>query len=165
MYRILICALAAFGTLIAQAPAASDTEIAAKLNPLVSAAIRRSATIAETNDKLTNALMAIARSGSQPSRELVASFVSSLADFTSGRQVDSAHVSALSECMADMLRGSGVTNFGLARQLRTTLTELGVTDAKLDPITRQFIAIGEAVRGPDDMPANDRIRLLMAPKK
>jgi len=57
----------------------------------------------------------------------------------------------LEQAIDEVLRSSGAT-FTSASRLRETLTALGVDASRLQIIVKRFIAIGEEVRGPDDLP-------------
>jgi len=48
------------------------------------------------------------------------------------------------------MRAGNVTNFRLAQRLRESLAALGANEANTDLVVRRFVAVGEAVRGPDD---------------
>ena len=56
----------------------------------------------------------------------------------------------LERSIDDVLRSTGAT-FASATHFRETLATLGVEASKLQVITKRFIAIGEEVRGPDDL--------------
>jgi hypothetical protein len=58
----------------------------------------------------------------------------------------------LERSIDDVLRRSGAT-FTSASHLRETLATLGVGALKTQVITKRVIAIGEEVRGPDDLSA------------
>ena len=71
----------------------------------------------------------------------------------SARRSTNWQVTTLAQSMEEVLRRSGTTTFIPASQLRETLAALGVDASKVQIITRRFIAIGEEIRGPDDMPS------------
>jgi hypothetical protein len=104
-------------------------------------------------------ILALALPERQPSRQLVARFTDALRGVAAGRPLSSAQAAVFSQCILGLMRGQGASNFGLASQLRTALTALGAADQKASRIVRQFVALGEAVRGPDDSPVYDLEKL------
>ena len=135
---------------------------------------------AESIQKVKSALLAIAKADAPIdflSRQLADSIlplvvrdheptVPQVTDFTHeisralvGRMLSNEQVWALQQCIVDMLRGAGISNFALAQRLHETLTALEVNDARTNIIIRRFLTIGEAVRGLDDQRLYE-IRLL-----
>jgi hypothetical protein len=93
----------------------------------------------------------MADSEQQPSRTTVASFAEELTSALIGRGLTNSQVMMLEQSIDEVLRSSGAT-FTSASRLRETLAAIGVDASKLRIITKGFIAIGEEVRGPDDLP-------------
>ncbi|PYT31508.1 MAG: hypothetical protein DMG57_04930 [Acidobacteria bacterium] len=81
----------------------------------------------------------------------MASFAEELTSALIGRDMTNSHLMMLEQAIDEVLRSSGAT-FTSASRLRETLTALGVDASRLQIIVKRFIAIGEEVRGPDDLP-------------
>ena len=109
------------------------------------------------NNQLVGAMMAMADLGHPPSRPVVAAFADALTSGLAGKNLTTAHVAAVRRCIADVLLGSGAT-FIPASRLRETLTANGVDSSKTQEIVKRYIAIGEEVRGPDDMRTQPRVK-------
>jgi hypothetical protein len=65
----------------------------------------------------------------------------------------------LRRSIADVLLSSGAT-FIPASRLRETLTAKGIDSSKTQEIVKRYIAIGEEVRGPDDLHVLPRLKEL-----
>lgn len=153
MYKICCCILLAGLSLSGQTPEAVAALTPAVIKVLVSAGTPDDS----VSQALVDDMMSLALQERQPTAKQVVGFVNALRGAAVGRPVSALQVSGLSRGILDVLRRQGISNLALAAQVRTALTELGVGDQKADLIIRQFVALGEAVRGPDDSPANDRI--------
>jgi hypothetical protein len=68
------------------------------------------------------------------------------------RKLSSDQMTTVQQSIIEVLRRSGTTNLGLANRLQETLTALGISSSKTQLVLREFIAVGEAVQGPDDSP-------------
>jgi hypothetical protein len=86
----------------------------------------------------------------EPTVPQVTDFTSEITRALVGRALSIEQVVALQQCILDMMRGAGISNFALAQRLLETLTVLKVNDQKTGLIVRRFLTIGEAVRGQDD---------------
>jgi len=123
----------------------------AKLGPLTRIVIQSGVRAPE----LTDAILAIALKDREPTRQEVTGFTDALANAKPSGPIPSAQVSALESCIVGVLRDQSPSNFALAARLRQALTAIRVNDLKTDLIVRRFLAIGEAVRGPDDIKVID----------
>ena len=128
-----------------------DVQAIAKLGPLMRTVMQSGASATE----LTDTILAIALKDRQPTRQEVSGFTEALADAKAPGPIPSAQVSALQRCIVDILRDQSASNFALAQRLRQALTAIRVNDLKTDLIIRRFLAVGEAVRGPDDFKVTD----------
>jgi aspartokinase len=99
---------------------------------------------------LTDAMMFIAQREHHPTRQQLADFANALTGAEVGKTISDSQESLVGRCIVGVLRGEKTSNFALAALLRDTLTLLRTDDTKTDLLVRRFIAIGEAVRGPDD---------------
>ena len=101
--------------------------------------------------QLVDEIMSMADREQQPSRPTVTSFAEELTGALIGRDLTKPQLMMLEQSIDEVLRSSGAT-FMSASRLRETLAATGVDSSKLKIITKRFIAIGEEVRGPDDLP-------------
>ena len=92
-------------------------------------------------------------------RQQMDALISALRGVMAGREISDAQLTVLSQCIVNVLRGQGGSNFALAAEIRQELTTLGIGDQRSDLIVRRFVALGETVRGPDDMPVMKEINL------
>ena len=67
-----------------------------------------------------------------------------------GKELSAQSTASLRQSIRDVLRGSSAT-FPSAASLRQVLARAGVDSTKAQLITRRFMAIGEEIRGPDDI--------------
>ena len=160
MYKACCCILLAGLSLCGQTPQAT-----VQLNPTLTMALVNAGVPGDVwSQRLADGMMALASDGRRPTRSEVSDFTSALTGVLAGKRIDNAQIAILQQCLVDVLRRAGVSNFALARQLRETLTALHVDDPKADLITRRFLVIGEAVRGPDDAPVSPKINLVLPPR-
>jgi hypothetical protein len=132
--------------------AARRPEATSKLRSALQALKDRGASRRTLSHQLADAIMLLAQSGHQPSRATVASFAEELTTALVGRELTNPQVATLAQSIEEVLHSSGTTTFIPASQLRETLATIGVDASKVQIITRRFIAMGEEIRGPDDMP-------------
>ncbi len=128
-----------------------DTQAIAKLGSLTRIVMQSGV----RGTELTDTILAIAMKDREPTRQAVSGFTEALANAKVTGPIPSAQVSALESCIVGVLRDESTSNFALAERLRHALTALRVNDLKTDLIIRRFLAIGEAVRGPDDIKVID----------
>ena len=94
--------------------------------------------------------MSMADSEHKPARTTVERFTEELTSALIGRDLTATQVMMLERSIDEVLRSSGAT-FKSASRLRETSAALGVDASRLQIIIKRFIAIGEEVRGPDDL--------------
>jgi hypothetical protein len=109
------------------------------------------------SDKLTDEIMSLVRSDARLARTTVAAFSHDLTSALVGKEVTSIRAETLQRSIRDVV-GTSAATFPAATSLREALTSLGIDPATTQGITRRFMAIGEGIRGPDD------IQLLMPMK-
>ena len=97
-------------------------------------------------------MMGLAESNRQPQRHVVVSFTDKLTRELIGRQMNNAQITTLRECIVEVMRRTGTSNAGLASRLQQTLIGIGIDSSKTQLVVRDFIAVREAVQGPDDSP-------------
>ena len=157
MKRLVFALLLLGGCLIGGAvcqdkSTAKRPEANPKLRSTLQALKNHGASRATLSRQLADAILLLAESGHQPSRSAVTSFADELTTALLGRELTNSQVTSLAQSIEEVLRRSGTTTFIPASRLRETLAALGVDASKVRIITRRFIAIGEEIRGPDDMP-------------
>jgi hypothetical protein len=128
-----------------------DAQAAAKLGSLTRIVMESGG----RGTELTDTILTLALKDRAPTRQEVSGFTESLANAKPPGPIASAQVSVVQRCILDVLRDESTSNFALAERLRRALTAIRVNDLKTDLIIRRFLAIGEAVRGPDDIKVID----------
>ena len=156
MRRLICYLLLLSGCLISRAagqdkPAARKLEVTPKLRSTLQALKGRSAPRTTLSHQLVDEIMSMADSEQKPSRTTVASFAEELTSALIGRDLTTPQVMMLERSIDEVLANSGAT-FTSASRLREALAALGVDGSRLQIIVKRFIAIGEEVRGPDDLP-------------
>jgi hypothetical protein len=97
-------------------------------------------------------MMRFAEDGDRPPWPVVVSFTDKLTRELIGKQLNNAQITAMRECIVEVMRRTGTSNLNLASRLRETLTGIGVDSSKTQLVVRDFIVLREAVQGPDDTP-------------
>jgi hypothetical protein len=144
---------------------AADPQAVARLTPVLSRVLVSAESPDDQVSKtLVNAMLSLAVREQQPTRQELGELARALRGAMAGRVIADSQLSVLSRCIVDVLHPDGMSNFMLASQVREVLTTLRVGDTKADLIVRRFVAVGEAVRGPDDLPARDNLNLAAPPR-
>jgi hypothetical protein len=102
------------------------------------------------NQQLADSMLALTLPERQPARTTIVAFTTELANALRGTSFHDEQDAALQQCIVDVMRAEKVTNYRLARSLRDALAALGANEPNTDLVIRRFVAVGEAVRGPDD---------------
>jgi hypothetical protein len=123
-----------------------------RLNSTLRALKDAGASRASLRLELVDEMMSLAESDSRPPRPVVARFADELTSALIGRKLSSNQMTTVQQSIIEVLRRSGTSNLGLANRLQETLTALGISSWKTQLVLREFIAVGEAVQGPDDSP-------------
>lgn len=105
---------------------------------------------ARLSQKLADDMFAVASRDHQPTSVLVTGFAEELTAALYGKTLSNRSLRELQESIRDVLRGPGAT-FHSAATLRQVLTRASADETKAQLITRRFMAIGEELRGPDDV--------------
>jgi len=164
MYKACCCVLLASWGLSAQTArvtAPPTPQAIEKLNATLMALRNAGVPSEPLSQQLADSMMALAQRDHQPARQDVTGFTDEFTRVLVGKKFNNDQAAVLQQCLMDVVRGTGISNFSLAQRLRETLTALRVDDLKTDLVTRRFLAIAEAVRGPDDSP----LRADRVPKK
>jgi hypothetical protein len=146
----------------------SPRPAAAQVNPASSQSVRQDeeqaldstlATLKEgrasrshLSQELAHVMMRLAENNRQPPWPVVVSFADKLTRELIGRQLNNAQMTAMRECIVEAMRRTGTSNAGLASRLQQTLIGIGIDSSKTQLVVRDFIAVREAVQGPDDSP-------------
>jgi hypothetical protein len=104
------------------------------------------------SQELAHVMMRLAENNQQPPWPVVVSFADKLTRELIGRQLNNAQITAMRECIVEVMRRTGTSNLNLASRLRETLAGIGVDSSKTQLVVRDFIVLREAVQGPDDTP-------------
>jgi hypothetical protein len=104
------------------------------------------------SQELAHVMMRLAGNNHQPPWPVVVSFADKLTRELIGRQLNNAQITAMRECIVEVMRRTGTSNTGLASRLQQTLIGIGIDSSKTQLVVRDFIAVREAVQGPDDSP-------------
>ena len=117
-----------------------------KLNLVLMALKTANAPSDTLTQQLADSMMALAISDRQPLRSDVEGFASEFTRALVGKGFNNDQAAVLQQCLLDIVRGTGISNFSAAQRLRETLAALRVDNLKTDAITSRFLTIGEAVR-------------------
>ena len=101
---------------------------------------------------LAHVMMRLAEDKPREPWPVLVSFTDKLTRELTGRQLNNAQITAMRECLIEVMRRTGTSNAGLASRLQQSLISIGIGSEKTQLIVRDFIALREAVRGPDDSP-------------
>jgi hypothetical protein len=123
-----------------------------KLSSTLMALKDATASRASRSQELVDEMMSLAKKDYCPPRLVIARFADKLTSALVGRKLNESQVTTVQQSIVNVLRGSGTSNLSLADRLQETLTVLGISPSETRFIIRDFIAVGEAVRGPDDTP-------------
>jgi hypothetical protein len=104
------------------------------------------------SQELAHVMMRLAENNHQPPLPVVVSFTDKLTGELVGRQMNNAQITTMRECIVEVMRRTGTSNAGLASRLQQTLIGIGIDSLKTQLVVRDFIAVREAVQGPDDSP-------------
>ena len=104
------------------------------------------------SQELAHVMMRLAENNQQPPWPVVVSFADKLTRELIGRQLNNAQMTAMREGIVEAMRRTGTSNAGLASRLQQTLIGIGIDSSKTQLVVRDFIAVREAVQGPDDSP-------------
>src|ERR1700731_1549481 len=109
----------------------------------------------DLSQELAHVMMRLAENNHQPPWPVVVSFADKFTRELIGRQLNDAQITAMRECIVEVMRRTGTSNAGLASRLQQTLIVIGIDSSKTQLVVRDFIAVREAVQGPDDTPLRD----------
>src|SRR6267378_826210 len=101
---------------------------------------------------LAHVMMRSAEDSNRPPWPVVVSFTDKLTRELTGKQPNSAQTTAMRECIVEVMRRTGTGNAGLASRLQQALFGIGIDSSKTLLVVRDFIAVREAVQGPDESP-------------
>ena len=154
--RSVVCSLLFAATLIGQT-AGEDKIAIANLRSTLTGIGKADASRASLSQRLADDMLALADRDHEPSPTVVAGFADELTAALYGKALSVRSVAVLQQSIRDVLRGSSAT-FAPAASLRQILTRAGVDATKSQLVTRRFMAIGEELKGPDDLPGTHPAR-------
>lgn len=99
--------------------------------------------------QFADAMMTLADSSRQPSRQVVMSFADEYVHDMAGRRLTRGELRMLEICLTDVMKGS-TSNLNSSSRFRDVLESMHVNSLAAGALTTRFLAIGEEVRGPDD---------------
>jgi hypothetical protein len=143
------------GVAVGQA-AVGDVE--QRLESALAALEQRGASRAVLRQQLANAMLQLAPITRRPPAALVLNFADALTSALAGRAVPAEPRRVIATSIRDLLRGAKA-NFTLTAQLRQALTVAGVDAAAVELISERSLKVGEAIRGPDDLPVQPLLPL------
>lgn len=123
-----------------------------KINDILLALKDPNVSRATLSQQLVDQMISLAEKGHQPPRPIVTAFADELTGLLKGQKLDKSQVTAVQQSIVEMMQEPVSSNLEPACHLRETLTAIGIDNSKIQLIVRDFIAVGEAVRGADDSP-------------
>lgn len=147
--RRLLCSLL-FAAALSGQTAGEDKVAIGNLTSTLIGIGKADASRVNLSQRLADDMFALADPDHEPSRTVLADFADELTATLFGKELSTRSVAVLQQSIRDMLRGSSST-FAPAAFLREILTGAGVDAVKSQVVTRRFMAIGEEIKGPDDL--------------
>lgn len=151
MGRALLACLLAAAWLWGQ----PDRKTAAILENTLSALQDASVDRTSMTKQFADEMMAGASNDRKPSRSTVELFADKFVRAMRGRKIPKPQLVALQNSLTQMLDGTH-PNSNSASRFREVLTVLNIDSSVREELTARFIAVGEDIRGPDDLPVRDR---------
>jgi hypothetical protein len=128
------------------------TTTSGKINDILLALKDPNISRATLIQQLVDQMISLAAKGHQPPRPIVTAFAEELTGALKGQKLDKSQIVAAQRSIVEMMQQADSSNFEPACRLRETLTAIGIDNSKIQLVVRDFIAVGEAVRGADDSP-------------
>jgi hypothetical protein len=128
------------------------TTTSRKINDILLALKDPNVSRASLSQQLVDEMISLAEEGHQPPRAIVAAFADELTGALKGQKLDKSQITAVQQSIVEMMQKPVSSNLEPACHLRETLTAIGIDHSKIQLVIRDFIAVGEAVRGADDSP-------------
>ena len=130
----------------------ASTPEQAALNSTLAALREGNASQGDLSQQLAHVMMRFAEDADRPPWPVVVSLTDKLTRELVGKQPNSAQTTAMRECIIEVMRRTGTSNAALASRLQQALFGIGIDSSKTLLVVRDFIAVREAVQGPDDSP-------------
>jgi len=136
-----------------QAVRENDADAAAisKLDSALTALNDARASQASVSEQVVEGMMVLAENEERPLRPVVARFADELTRELVGRLLNTDQMTAVRQCVVEVMHRTRTSNLNLATRLQEALTSIGISSSKKLLIVKDFIKVGEAVRGPDDL--------------
>jgi hypothetical protein len=129
----------------------ADSAAISKLNSALMALNDARASQASVSEQVVEGMMLLADNEERPLRPVVERFADGLIRELVGKHLNSDQLTAIRQCIVGVMHRTGASNLNLATRLQETLTSIGIASWKKQLIVKDFIKVGEAVRGPDDL--------------
>ena len=130
----------------------ASTPEQAALNSTLAALREGNASQGDLSQQLAHVMMRFAEDADRPPWPVVVSLTDKLTRELVGKQPNSAQTTAMRECIIEVMRRTGTSNAALASRLQQALFGIGIDSSKTLLVVRDFIAVREAIQGPDDSP-------------
>jgi len=101
---------------------------------------------------LAHVMMRLAEDNRRPPWPVLVSFTDKFTRELTGSQLNNAQMTAMRECLIEVMRRTGTSNAGLATRLQQTLIGIGIGSEKTQLVVTDLISLREAIQGPDDSP-------------
>ena len=147
--RCLLCGLLCVSVGLSYPQSKTATS---ELHSTLTALRDRNASRSLLSQRLAAEIMSLTDRDRRPSPHTVSEFADEFVGALIGKDLTQAQVTNLQRSITEMLDASTTRNYVPASRLRETVTALRVDPSERQAITRDFIAIGEEIRGPDDSP-------------
>ena len=128
------------------------TTTISKINDILLALKDPNVSRASLSQQLVDQMISLAEKGHEPPRPIVSAFADELTGALKGQKPGKSQITAVQRSVVEMMREPFSSNLEPACHLRETLTAIGIDRSTILLIVRDFIAVGEAVRGADDSP-------------
>jgi hypothetical protein len=149
--RSILCSLVFAAGLLGQTAGDDKVAIGNLASTLVGIG-KAHASRAHLSQRLADDMFEFAKRDHEPQRTVVVRFTEEFTAALYGKELSTRSVGVLQQSIRDLMRGTTAT-FAAAAALRQILTQAGVESTKAQLVTRNFMAIGEEIKGPDDVGA------------
>ena len=129
----------------------ADAAAISKLNSALTALNDARASQTSVSEQVVETMMLLAENEERPLRPIVERFADELTKELVGKRLKTDQIIPVTQCIVEVMRRTRTSNVNLATRLQEVLTSIGIPAPKKLLIVNDFIKVGEAVRGPDDL--------------
>lgn len=147
-------ALLAFSAVAQVAPDSRTAPLTGLNSDLLALQHANASNAVQNSQRLADEIMSLADTSKKPSRLTVAKFADALCSALAGRTASKIVVSELSTAIYDVLHSGGLGTYRfhqIVSRAEKNLTSGGVDDDKARVISGLLSAVGDEVRGPEDI--------------